>query len=227
MGDPGGGSDFAGFYNHLGIPHADWGFGGPGGIYHSAYDAPHWQETFGDTNYAAHAAAAKLAAAWLLRVANAEVVPFDYVEFGRTLEQATLALQRQATAAGLDVSFGPLAVAWKEFTTRAAAFAGTRDAALAAGAPPRAALARANAALRNVERRLTRPEGLRSRPWYRSLIYASDVDNGYSTMVLPSIGEALRARDAALVTREVADLVTRVRAATGAIDEARQALGGP
>lgn len=34
MGDPGGGSDFAGFYNHLGIPHSDWGFGGANGVYH-------------------------------------------------------------------------------------------------------------------------------------------------------------------------------------------------
>ena len=32
MGDPGGGSDFAGFYNHLGIPIAEWGFGGAGGV---------------------------------------------------------------------------------------------------------------------------------------------------------------------------------------------------
>ncbi len=223
MGDPGGGSDFAGFYNHLGIPHADWGFGGPGGIYHSAYDAPHWQETFGDTNYVAHAAAAKLAAAWLLRVANADVVPFDYAEFGRTLEAATHALQRRAgTAVPLDALVG----AWQDFTARAQAFAAARDAALAAGTPPRAALVRANAALRSVERRLTRPEGLRSRPWYRSLIYAADVDNGYSTMALPSIGEAIRSGDVALARGEVADLVGRVRAAGDALDEARRALAG-
>jgi N-acetylated-alpha-linked acidic dipeptidase len=38
MGDPGGGSDFAGFYNHLGVPIAEWGFGGAGGVYHSQYD---------------------------------------------------------------------------------------------------------------------------------------------------------------------------------------------
>src|SRR5439155_19108319 len=38
MGDPGGGSDFAPFYNHLGIPIAEWGFGGTGGVYHSQYD---------------------------------------------------------------------------------------------------------------------------------------------------------------------------------------------
>lgn len=223
MGDPGGGSDFAGFYNHLGIPHADWGFGGPGGIYHSAYDAPTWQERFGDTNYVAHAAAAKLAAAWLLRVANADVVPYDYVEFGRTLERATQGLARQVEATGAgDVS--ALLAAWRDFTARATAFQRARDSVLAAGVPPTRALVAANAALRQVERRLARPEGLRSRPWYRSLVYASDVDNGYSTMVLPSIGEALRARDATRVRAEVGDLVTRVQSAASALDDARRAL---
>ena len=48
MGDPGGGSDFAGFYNHLGIPIAEWGFGGPGGVYHSQYDDFAWMSKFGD-----------------------------------------------------------------------------------------------------------------------------------------------------------------------------------
>src|SRR5213075_616605 len=56
MGDPGGGSDFAGFYNHLGIPIADWGFGGPQGIYHSAYDSYHWMSKFGDPKFEYHAA---------------------------------------------------------------------------------------------------------------------------------------------------------------------------
>ena len=48
MGDPGGGSDFAGFYNHLGIPIAEWGFGGQGGVYHSQYDSYAWMTKFGD-----------------------------------------------------------------------------------------------------------------------------------------------------------------------------------
>jgi len=51
MGDPGGGSDFAGFYNHLGIPITDWGFGGPQGVYHSAYDSYHWMSKFGDREF--------------------------------------------------------------------------------------------------------------------------------------------------------------------------------
>ena len=51
MGDPGGGSDFAGFYNHLGIPIAEWGFGGAGGVYHSQYDSYAWMTKFGDTGF--------------------------------------------------------------------------------------------------------------------------------------------------------------------------------
>ena len=60
MGDPGGGSDFAGFYNHLGIPIAEWGFGGPAGTYHSAYDTFAWMERFGDPGFLYHATAARV-----------------------------------------------------------------------------------------------------------------------------------------------------------------------
>src|SRR5436190_13953236 len=87
MGDPGGGSDFAGFYNHLGIPIADWGFGGPQGVYHSAYDSYRWMSKFGDPNFEVHTAAARLGAAMLLRIANAEILPYDYVEFARTMRR--------------------------------------------------------------------------------------------------------------------------------------------
>jgi N-acetylated-alpha-linked acidic dipeptidase len=223
MGDPGGGSDFAGFYNHLGVPHADWGFGGPGGVYHSAYDSPRWMEQFGDTGYVAHAAAARLAAAMLLRLANAEVVPYDYVEFGTTMRRYTERTTRQLASINAGDASG-LDQAWRGFIEKAAAFARTRDSALANGAVPAEALTRVNAALRLVERRLTRREGIRSRPWVRGLIYAADVDNGYSTMIFPTIGEAVRLKDASLAQTELADLVARVGTAGAALDDARQAL---
>ncbi len=223
MGDPGGGSDFAGFYNHLGIPHADWGFGGPGGVYHSAYDSQRWMETFGDTGYVAHAAAARLAAAMLLRLANAEIVPYDYVEFGNTMRRYTERTSRLLSSINAgDASL--LDGAWVEFGARAAAFNRTRDSVLAAGAVSQPALTAANDALRLVERRLTRSEGLKSRPWVRGLIYAADVDNGYSTMIFPTIGEAVRAKDPTLAKAELSDLVTRIGSAGAALDDARVAL---
>jgi N-acetylated-alpha-linked acidic dipeptidase len=81
-----------------------------------------------------------------------------------------------------------------------------------------------NAALMQVERRLTRPEGLVSRPWYRSLQFASDLDNGYATMAFPSVNEAIRYADSATTERELADLVTRVDQARGALEQATAAL---
>jgi N-acetylated-alpha-linked acidic dipeptidase len=223
MGDPGGGSDFAGFYNHLGIPHADWGFGGPGGVYHSAYDSNRWMEQFGDTGYVAHAAAARLAAAMLLRLANAAIVPYDYEEFARTMRRYTERTSRQLASINAGDAMA-LDRAWVAFAGKAAAFNHTRDSVLTAGSVAPRALTAANTALRQVERRLTRSEGIRSRPWVRGLIYAADVDNGYSTMIFPTIGEAVRAKDATLAKAELEDLVTRIGAAGAALDAARTAL---
>jgi N-acetylated-alpha-linked acidic dipeptidase len=226
MGDPGGGSDFAGFYNHFGIPHADWGFGGPGGVYHSAYDSRRWMEQFGDTAYVAHAAAARLAAAMLLRLANAEIVPYDYAEFGTTMRRYSERTSRLLNSIGAG-NASALDDAWRTFTEYAAGFNWVRDSALTRGATSAVALRNANAALRQVERRLSRPTGLISRPWVRGVIYAADVDNGYATMVFPTIGEAVRAKDAALARRELADLIARVQFATRALDDARAALSSP
>ena len=225
MGDPGGGSDFAGFYNHLGIPHADWGFGGPGGVYHSAYDTPRWMETFGDPGYRYHATAARIAAAMLLRLANADVLPYDYAEFARTLRRQLEPLERRLQATGATAA--PLDAALLRLHEAAVGFARTRDSALAGGAPPRAVRERANRALLDVERALTREEGLRTRPWFRGLIYAADEDNGYATVIFPSISESLRRADAPLIRTEVADLATRVDAATSAVRRAQAALARP
>jgi N-acetylated-alpha-linked acidic dipeptidase len=226
MGDPGGGSDFAGFYNHLGIPIADWGFGGPGGVYHSLYDSYHWMSKFGDPTFGYHAAAARIGAAMLMRLADADVLPYDYVEYARTMRDYVPEVRRALSAKGWQVSTAPLSDAIDAMERAATAFAATRDSTLARGAPSRAASDRANAALLRVERALTRPEGLRSRPWFRNLIYAADENNGYATLVFPSIHEAIRSGDQALTAREITDLAQRFGAATRAIEEARGALGG-
>ncbi len=225
-GDPGGGSDFAGFYNHLGIPHADWGFGGPSGIYHSAYDTHEWMRRFGDPDFAYHATSARIGAALALRLANADILPYDYVEFARTMRRYLPAVERGLAARGWDPTLAaPLSAAIARMEAAAAAFATARDSALSAGVA-KAARDAANRSLLAVERSLTRPTGLRSRPWYRSLIYASDVDNGYSTMSFPGVNEAIRYGDEAAVREEIADLARRFDAATAAVDGARSALAG-
>ncbi|HEX8717468.1 MAG TPA: M20/M25/M40 family metallo-hydrolase [Gemmatimonadaceae bacterium] len=222
MGNPGGGSDFAPFYNHLGIPIAEWGFGGPAGVYHSFYDSYHWMAKFGDPTYAYHAAAARVGAAMVLRLANADILPYDYVEFARTMRGYLPDMQKALAKAGWsDTSMTtPLASAIDRMEQAATTFGTARDALLAKGTPPRATLTRVNGALLKVERSLTRTQGLRTRPWYRNLIYASDENNGYADMIFPSVGEAIRTGDRALAEHEITDLASRFDAATQAIKEA-------
>jgi len=219
MGDPGGGSDFAGFYNHLGIPIADWGFGGPQGVYHSAYDSYHWMSKFGDPGFEFHATAARIGAAMMLRLANADILPYDYVEFARTMRR----FANQAETSIADKKWKLPATGLTSAITRmedaAVAFNAARDRGLTAQ-QSHSTLSQVNAKLLQVEKELTRPEGLATRPWFRNLVYASDENNGYSTMVLPSVNEAVRANDEKAVEKELADLVRRFDAATRALREA-------
>jgi N-acetylated-alpha-linked acidic dipeptidase len=223
MGDPGGGSDFAGFYNHLGIPIADWGFGGAGGVYHSQYDGAAWMQRFGDPGYAYHATAARIAAAMVLRLANADILPYDYLEFARTMRTYLPDLDRAFTSRGWNVSSAPLASAISRMELAASQFAASRDMALERGLP-KTNIERVNRQLLQVERALTRGEGLRSRPWFRNLIYVADENNGYANMPLPSINEAIRAGNRDLTAREVDDLARRFDDATRALEAARAAL---
>ncbi len=219
MGDPGGGSDFAGFYNHLGIPHADWGFGGGNGIYHSNYDSWSFMERFGDPGYRYHTAAARVGTAMMMRLANADVLPYDHVEFARTMRRYLAPVDAGFAAMGSKATSAPLTSAIDRMEAAAGEFARARNSALTKGISLETQRA-TNAALMRVERAMTRSTGLRTRPWYRNLIYVADEDNGYSTMVFPSINEALRAKDAGLAARELEDLVSRFDAATAALKEA-------
>ena len=226
MGDPGGGSDFAGFYNHFGIPTADWGFGGPAGTYHSAYDTHAWMERFGDPGFLYHAASGRIGAAFALRLANADVLPYDYAEFARTMRRYLAPVERGLTQQGWSTApVGTLAAAITKLEQAALAFATARDAALA-GAVSKGQRDAANAALLTVERGFARDTGLKSRPWYRTLIYASDVDNGYSSMVFPGVNEAIRYGTQAETAAEIDDLVQRFGRAAAALDTARAALSG-
>jgi N-acetylated-alpha-linked acidic dipeptidase len=224
MSDPGGGSDFAGFYNHLGIPHADWGFGGALGVYHSQYDSPGWMEKFGDPGYRRHAAAAQVGTALMLRLANAPVLPYDYQEFARTLKGYLPSLDSALVEKKWDVTSAPLAGALDRFERAANTWTTARDQALASGEPRARVLERTNAALMRVERVLVRGRGLKSRPWYRNLVYASDPDNGYATLSFPGIREAVRAADRRIADEEIAELATRLNFGAEALFAAADAI---
>jgi len=250
LGNLGGGSDFAPFYNHLGIPSAGWGFGGNGTQYHSAYDSYDWMSRFADPGFRYHAASAQLTAVLALRLANAEVLPYDYVEFVRELRGEVRRLAVEAGRLqlgdvgllGLDSALIRMGEAALEFENArrdlllgGAKASGTRGAetgsapGLAAGGADRGrsvrdAIDAANRHLMAVERALTRPEGLVGRPWYRNLIFASDAANGYATIALPGIAEAVRSWDPARAQAEARDLAERVDRATARLRAAAEAI---
>src|SRR5512143_557624 len=225
MGDPGGGSDFAGFYNHLGIPIAEWGFGGQGGVYHSQYDSYAWMTKFGDPGFHYHAAAARISTAMVLRLANADILPYDYGEYARTMRRYVDPIDRAISEHHWNASTTSLRAAIERLQQEGAAFNAERDSALA-GAPATSALKRTNQALMQVERALTRPAGLRTRPWFRNLIYVADENNGYANMALPSVNEAIRSGDEGLTRTEIEDLVNHFDRAAQALAAARAALHG-
>ena len=223
IGDLGGGSDFAGFYHHLGIPSAGHGFGGPYGLYHSAYDTREAVEIV-DPGYENQTASSELVAILALRLANAEILPYDYATFGRELrdrwdakrEEIVARPGGEAAAARLDGALDSLSAAAERFDSGRQVYLG--------GAIDAGRSRRANAELRGVEGELTREAGLLGRPWNRNLVFSTDDRNGYATLDLPSISEALIAGDAARAVREVDDFAMRVRAAARRVEAAAAAL---
>jgi len=225
IGDLGGGSDFSAFTDHLGVPSLTASFSGPSGVYHSMYDTYDWMARFGDPTWHEHRALSQVAAVITARLANATVLPLDYTALGEELIALVTAVDSGIVGRHWRVSTLELRLALGRLTASARAFATTRDSVLGLGLDPTRA-ARANGWILQVERRLTRPEGLAGRPWYRSLEFASDPDNGYSTLVFPSVNEAIRRGDLPATERELGELVTHVDLARDAVERASAALRG-
>jgi N-acetylated-alpha-linked acidic dipeptidase len=84
----GSGTDFTAFLDHLGIATLDLAYGGEDeqGIYHSIYDDFYWYTHFSDTEFVYGRALAQTVGTSVMRLADAEVLPFDFVNFADTVE---------------------------------------------------------------------------------------------------------------------------------------------
>ena len=83
----GSGSDYAPFLDFAGIASINLGFYGEsgGGIYHSVYDDFYWYTHFADTDFVYGRALAQTAGTALMRMADAELLPFDFNNFADTV----------------------------------------------------------------------------------------------------------------------------------------------
>jgi N-acetylated-alpha-linked acidic dipeptidase len=88
IGALGSGTDFTAFLDHLGIASLDLGYGGEDeqGIYHSIYDDFFWYTHFSDRDFVYGRALAQTIGTSVMRLADAEVLPFDFVDFADTVD---------------------------------------------------------------------------------------------------------------------------------------------
>jgi N-acetylated-alpha-linked acidic dipeptidase len=98
IGALGSGSDYTAFLDHLGIASINLGFGGEegGGIYHSIYDDFYWYTHFADTDFAYGRALAQTAGTTVMRLADADLLPFDFDDFTDTIRRYIDEVQRLA-----------------------------------------------------------------------------------------------------------------------------------
>jgi len=85
----GSGSDYTAFIDHLGIASLNIGFGGEdgSGIYHSIYDDFYWYTHFSDTDFNYGRALAQFVGLSVLRLADADLLPYDFSDFTNTIHR--------------------------------------------------------------------------------------------------------------------------------------------
>ena len=83
----GSGSDHTVFLNFIGVPVLGLGFEGDYGVYHSGYDDFFWMNHFGDPGYRYHTLMSQLWGVTALRLANADLLPFDFATYASNIRQ--------------------------------------------------------------------------------------------------------------------------------------------
>jgi N-acetylated-alpha-linked acidic dipeptidase len=188
----GSGSDHTVFLNFLGIPTMELTFNGPYGVYHSMYDDFFWMNHFGDPGYRYHAVMSQLWGETALRLANAEILPFDFESYGTSIRQFLADLDATSHVSG---KIALTALLGKIFDFQAAGreLNHSISAAIAGEHLDAATAARVNHALMQVERNWCNPQGIPGRPWFKHTIYGTR--STYAHLELPGLAEAAEAGD--------------------------------
>jgi N-acetylated-alpha-linked acidic dipeptidase len=210
----GSGSDFTPFLQHAGVPSTDIGSGGPYGVYHSAFDNFAWFTANADPHFLYLQEMARVFGLEALRMADADVLPYDYATYAREITAYLAAAKRKAS----DMNLGSL-----DFTSAEAAAAHFGQAAERARrlqSAPAGDSTQFDLTLRRAEAALLSPAGLPNRPWYRHTIYAPGEVTGYSAVVLPGVNEAISAKDATRAEQQLTILAQALDRAAQTLDSA-------
>ncbi|CAM6090069.1 unnamed protein product [Calypogeia fissa] len=196
-----GSSDFAAFLQHAGIPALDLQFGDIYPVYHSEYDNYHWMVKFGDPLFHRHAAMTTIWGLLALRLADAAVLPFDYLTYAKELQNYAhqIQVELENVRAPADVVMTPLNSAINGLS-KAASYIQQESKVFQSFRPDatdifyfllrRRAI---NDRLMLAERGFLDSAGLSGpgRDWYKHLVYGPAGDNNYGSTNFPGILDRL------------------------------------
>jgi N-acetylated-alpha-linked acidic dipeptidase len=215
VGDLGSGSDFTPFLQHAGVPSTDISSSGPYGVYHSVFDNFAWYTQNADPRFLYLQEMARVLGLEVLRMADADVLPYDYAAYARSIDSYIAAAKEKAQNAGLHaLDFGPAQAAASRLTA-AARKAHSRQIAQSGET------AKLNLALRQAESAFLSEAGLPNRPWYRHTIYAPGEFTGYAAVVIPGVNEAIDARDPEVAAQQLGVLAQALDRAASALESAQ------
>jgi N-acetylated-alpha-linked acidic dipeptidase len=188
----GSGSDHTVFLNHLGRPVINLGFGGDYGVYHSMYDDHYWMEHIGDPTFEYHIALTRIWGIVALRLANADLLPFDFGANGAALEQFLRELEQQ-NKIDRQLHLKKLHARIAQFEKEGNLLHNSEVHALAQAVASPEKLQRLNAQLFQVESNWLDPDGIPGRPWFQHLLYSSRYT--YAHLEFPGLTEAVEKGD--------------------------------
>jgi N-acetylated-alpha-linked acidic dipeptidase len=248
----GSGSDFSSFLQHTGIPTLDIGYGGEGsgGDYHSINDSYAHYIRFKDPGFVYGAVLAKTVGHTVLRMASADVLPFDFrslyttlngygkevIELANSMREAT-AMQNQLVKSN---AFTLAADPTKKLATPTAkaevpaidfsALTASLDALKASADKLATKLSTAtestvdkkalNETIYKAEQQLLSTNGLPRRPWYKHSIYAPGFYTGYGVKTLPGIREAIEERNWTEADQQIKAVSATINALAAYLDKA-------
>ena len=209
IGALGSGSDYTVFLDHLAISSVNTAFRAPVfGVYHSIYDSFDWYRRFGDPEFMYGRTLAQFHALAMARMADADVLPFEFTNFADTLSVYLDELDklvdkklRKHPAVSLDLV--PLRDGQEQIAEAAAAYEKAFEEVFSNGGP-NGDVAKVNAELRKVEQRMRLEGGLPGeREWYKHALYAPGFYTGYGVKTIPGVRESIEQNEWATAGEQV------------------------
>ncbi|HSF19431.1 MAG TPA: M28 family metallopeptidase [Vicinamibacteria bacterium] len=123
------------------------------------------------------------------------------------------------------LNFAPMENAVGKLEQSAERYATALDAVLSSDSPlPEDRVRALNAKLKDSERKLTSPDGLPRRSWYKHLLYAPGVYTGYDVKTVPGVREAIEQKRYAEANDEIARVAKALEDEAALIDSAASDL---